>query len=61
MRNAALKLAPTAADKPAQGSFLSLDADGQALPSDWYLRLAGEASKMLRKETPLTATIPITP
>lgn len=55
------KAAPTQGDLPVEGAWLSLDADGQSLPSDWYLRLAGEASKMLRGDRPLSATIPITP
>jgi hypothetical protein len=38
-----------------------LNIDGVALPSDWYLRLANEASKMLRGDIPLQNTIPITP
>ena len=58
---AMFKAAPTQADVPAQGSFLSLDADGEQLPSDWYLRLGGAAGKMLRREIPLSAYIPITP
>jgi hypothetical protein len=58
---AILKMAATQADVPAQGTFLSLDVDGQPLPSDWYLRLAGAAGKMLRREIPLRATIPIKP
>lgn len=37
------------------------DIDGQALPSDWYLRLGGEGSKMLRGDIPLTNAIPILP
>ena len=36
-----------------------MDADGYDLPSDWYLRLTGEAAKMLRGEIGLTSTIPI--
>lgn len=40
---------------------MALDADGQSLPSDWYLRLAGEAQKMFEGKAPLTPTIPISP
>ena len=58
---AMFKLAPNAASLPAQGTFLPLDADGIALPSDWYLRVAGEATRQLRGDTPLTATMPIAP
>ena len=58
---AVFKAAETQADAPVQGSFLTLDADGEHLPCDWYLRLAGAASKMLRREIPLSADIPITP
>ena len=28
---------------------MTLDTDGDPLPSDWYLRLAREAQKALRK------------
>jgi len=55
------KLAPTANDIPAQGSWVPLNIDGIALPSDWYLQLADEASKMLRGDIPLQSNIPITP
>ena len=58
---AMFKLAPTAAQLPATGNFVPLDADGKNLPADWYLRLANEAGKMLRGETPVTNTIPIAP
>jgi hypothetical protein len=58
---AMFKMAPTAAELPAQGTFVPLNIDGEALPSDWYLRLAGEGSKMLRGEIPLTSTRPINP
>ena len=57
---AMFKLAPTQAQLP-QGSFVPLNIDGEALPSDWYLRLAGEGAKMLRGEIPLTSTRPINP
>lgn len=55
------KLAPTRAQLPMQGSFVALDADGISLPSDWYLRLADQASRMLRGDIPLQSTIPIQP
>jgi hypothetical protein len=55
------KLAPTPAQLPAQGTFVPLNADGYNLGSDWYLRLADQAGKMLRGEIPVTSTIPITP
>jgi len=55
------KLAPTAQQLPAQGTFVPLDIDGTTLPSDWYLRLANEAGKMLRGETPVQSALPITP
>lgn len=40
---------------------MALDSDGQSLPSDWYLRLAGEAQKMFEGKAPLTPNIPISP
>ncbi len=58
---AMLKLAPSPNELPVQGSFVPLNIDGQALPSDWYLRLAGQAAAMLRGEIPLQTQIPISP
>ena len=58
---AMFKLAPTAAQLPASGNFVPLDADGVKLPADWYLRLANEAGKMLRGEIPPTNPMPIAP
>jgi hypothetical protein len=58
---AMLKAVSTQGELPAQGSFLSLDVDGEQLPSDWYLRLGGAAGRMVRKEIPLSAQIPIVP
>ncbi|MBE0543604.1 MAG: hypothetical protein IH623_19840 [Verrucomicrobia bacterium] len=55
------KLAPTAAQLPVQGTFVPLNVDGYNLGSDWYLRLADQAGKMLRGEIPVTSAIPITP
>ncbi len=42
---------------PTQAHFVGLEG----LPSDWYLRLAGEGAKMLRKQRPASAEIPIKP
>jgi hypothetical protein len=58
---ALFKVAPNAASEPAQGSYVPLDADGQTLPSDWYLRLTGAASDVLRGKSPRSGTIPIQP
>ena len=58
---AMFKLAPTPNELPVQGAFVPLNIDGQNLPSDWYLRLANEAGKMLRGETPTRSQMPITP
>jgi hypothetical protein len=47
---------------PSDGYWLTFDADGyNNLPSDWYLRLAGLANKMLNKQIPLTKAMPLNP
>jgi hypothetical protein len=59
---AILKACPKKALAPSDGWWLTLDADGyNNLPSDWYLRLAGYANKMLNKQIPLSKTMPIDP
>ena len=58
---AILKAAPSRVDAPAQGYWLTLDADGDKLPNDWYLRLAGEIGRMFRDEVHPSATVPIRP
>jgi hypothetical protein len=58
---AMFKLAPTPNELPVEGTFVPLNIDGYNLSSDWYLRLADQAGKMLRGEIPVTSTIPITP
>ncbi|MCC7070023.1 MAG: xylosidase/arabinosidase [Deltaproteobacteria bacterium] len=58
---AIMKVAETHAMEPTTGAFLSLDADGEALPSDWYLQLAGAATSVLRGQATLTASRPIAP
>ena len=55
------KLAPTAAELPVQGTFVPLNIDGTALPSDWYLRLAGAATRMLRGDSTVSPLRPSNP
>jgi hypothetical protein len=55
------KIAARASDAPTGLQVINMDTDGECLPGDWYLRLAGEANKMLKGEIPLTNTIPIAP
>lgn len=58
---AMFKLAARRADAPDQGYWLTLDADGFTLPSDWYLRLAGEITRVFHGQTQLAATLPDDP
>ena len=58
---AMFKLVPRIGGLPVGGSFLSLDVDGYDLPSDWFLRLAGESGRLLRREIPLSSALPIIP
>ena len=44
---AMFKLATAAAEVPAAASIVTLDVDGEMLPSDWYLQLAREAQQRL--------------
>ena len=53
------KIAATNSNVPVGLQVITMDTDGECLPSDWYLRLAGEATKMLRGESPLSESIPI--
>ena len=55
------KIASNRSMAPIEASWVSLDADGYNLPSDWYLRLASYAKKMLNKKIPLSKTMPIDP
>jgi len=58
---AMFKLAPTAAKLPTGASLVPLDADGHALPSDFYLRVGGAATAVLRGDLPLSSTLPVAP
>lgn len=55
------KLAPTTNDLPVDVTLLSLDADGETLPSDWYLRVAREVKRMLVGQVVPTESLPIEP
>jgi hypothetical protein len=55
---AMFKLAARRQDAPDQGFWLTLDADGATLPSDWYLRLAGEITRMFHGEIEPAAKMP---
>jgi hypothetical protein len=58
---AMFKLAPRRQDAPDQGYWLTLDADGATLPSDWYLRLAGEITRMFHGQIPADPKLPEKP
>jgi hypothetical protein len=58
---AMFKVASKRSQAPDQGYWLALDADGHDLPSDWYLRLAGEITRMFHGETKGTAGMPAKP
>ncbi len=53
------KAAENASQAPSSQYFLTMDADGTALSSDFYLRLAGAATRVLHGEAPASSTIPI--
>jgi hypothetical protein len=59
--NQIAKTAATQADVPAGAGFVTLDEDGTACTSDYYLRLTQDGGKMLKKQIPLTSTRPTLP
>jgi hypothetical protein len=56
---AIFKAASHRSDAPDQGYWLTLDADGADLPSDWYLRLASEITRMFHGEIAPHAQMPL--
>lgn len=58
---AIFKAAPRREDAPDQGFWLTLDADGGELPSDWYLRLAGDIARMFHGEMAADPKMPAIP
>ena len=59
--NQIAKTAATQSDVPRDSSFTTLDEDGTACTSDYYLRLTGDGGRMLRKEIPFTFVRPTPP
>ncbi|MFE0465376.1 xylosidase [Kitasatospora sp. NPDC058965] len=59
--NQIAKTAATQATVPAGSGLLSLDEDGTACSSDYYLRLTGDGGRMLKGQLALTATRPTQP
>ncbi|MCW1100154.1 glycoside hydrolase family 71/99-like protein [Streptomyces sp. RS2] len=60
----ATAIAPAATDQsqiPTNQYFLTLDADGTHLSSNFYMRLAGAATKMINGSTGISPTVPIPP
>src|SRR5262249_8600698 len=53
------KVAATQDGIPVGATMVALDAEGDGVPTDWYLRLAGAASQMIKAQIPPTRTIPI--
>ena len=49
---AMFKLAASPRDAPVDVPLVTLDIDGESLPSDWYLRLARETQRRLRASAP---------
>lgn len=58
---AMFKLASRRSEAPDQGFWLTLDADGSSLPSDWYLRLAGEITRLFHSPALPPAAMPADP
>ena len=58
---AMFKLAPRPKQLPVGATLVPLNIDGYSLPSDWYLRVGREITKMTRGDIPLTRQMPIAP
>jgi hypothetical protein len=59
--NQIAKTAATQASVPAGSGLLTLDQDGTACSSDYYLRLTNDGGRMLKGQIALTATRPTAP
>jgi hypothetical protein len=56
---AIFKAASKRSQAPDQGYWLTLDADGEDLPGDWYLRLAGEITRMFHGDGAPSPKLPL--
>jgi hypothetical protein len=52
------KMAENSSMIPTNQYFLTLDADGVPVSSDFYLRLAGDINRMFKNQIPVTANHP---
>jgi hypothetical protein len=58
---AIFKVVSKRSQAPDQGDWLTLDADGFDLPSDWYLRLTYEFAKAFHTDTQVPEDLPANP
>lgn len=58
---ALVKNARNASEAPSQTTWINQDADGLSLPSDWYLRVVWNASRMMKGIDPLSPVVPTDP
>ena len=59
--NQIAKTAATSLEVPTGSKFVTLDEDGTACSSDYYLRLTGDGGKILKSQIPFTFTRPTSP
>jgi hypothetical protein len=58
---AIFKVSESKASAPVEFPMVNLNADGETLPSDWYLRVAAAAAQVLKKEIKPTKDLPLRP
>ena len=58
---AIMKAASTRSDAPDKGYWLTLDADGERLPADWYLRVASQISRLVHGSLKPVQDLPMAP
>jgi len=56
---AIFKIAPSSNATPQEAQFLTLDADGTQLPSDWYLRVADEIAHVYHGQAAASMALPM--